>query len=272
MENDNIKISACLVVYNEEKNIRRCLDSIHGVVDEIIVVHDGECADETLEICEEYGAKIFLRPYVGVMEAHMIFAIKQSCGDWLLRIDADEFLSDELKNNLRRLAGEAEVNDISAYSFRWLDFFEDKFLNSAKRKSILFKKVDLYWLPLPHWAWQTRGRLEYSNYVLGHLSKKCSVIHWGNQRQCARIQAEYILKDFEDLDNFQAKKEDWSKAYSFSRRYAGFFLLPVLKFLKSFCEIIFQRLGFEEARRQSIYNFHLGRYLYKKSKSLKNNL
>lgn len=271
MAND-IKISACLVVYNEEKNIRRCLDSLRSAVDEIIIVHDGECSDKTLEICQEYGAKIFTRPHVGVMEAHMVFAIKQTSGNWLLRIDADEFLSDELRREVRNLVEKAETEGISAYSLRWLDFFDNKFLESAKRKPVLFKKADFYWLSLPHWAWQTRGRLELSPYVLGHLCKLDSVIHWGNQKKYAAVQAEYILKDFGELDSFQAERADWEKVYSFSRRHAGCLFLPVFKSFKSFCEIIFQGLGLEEAKRQSIYNFHLGRYLYQKSKSLKNNL
>ena len=48
MQNDRQTISACLVVYNEEKVIRQCLDSIKGFVDEIILVHDGQCTDKTL--------------------------------------------------------------------------------------------------------------------------------------------------------------------------------------------------------------------------------
>lgn len=43
-------ISACLVVRNEEAVIERCLESLAGVVDEIVLVHDGECEDRTLEI------------------------------------------------------------------------------------------------------------------------------------------------------------------------------------------------------------------------------
>lgn len=269
MGDKNIKISACLVVYNEEHNIRRCLDSLCDAVDEIIVVHDGDCQDKTLDICQEYGAKIFVRQHIGVMEAHMVFAIKQAQGDWLLRIDADEFLSNELKNNLRRLVEEAESKGTSAYSFRWLTFFNDDFLPGANRKSILFKKVDFYWLSLPHWAWQTRGRLKPLSYVLGHLSKDGMTIHWGNGKKCAQVQAEYILKRFEELDNFQAEKADWSRTYSFSRRYARCWFLSFLKFFKSFCETVFQGLGIKEALRQSIYNFHLGHYLYKNSKILK---
>ncbi len=252
-------ISACLVVYNEEKNIRRCLDSLRGAVDEIIVVHDGECRDKTLEICREYGAKIFVQPHIGMMEAYLVFAIEQTQGQWVMRIDADEFLSDELKSGLRGLIERAEAEGISAYSFCWL--------NSAgkgqERKTILFKKADLFWFSMPHLSWQTRGRLEESKFVLGHMLKDyAAAAYWNKQKKWAKIQAEYILKDFKELDNFQAEEADWAKVYSFSRRYAKYPFLPVIKFLKSFCENIVDGAGMGEAWRQGLYNFYLGKYLH----------
>jgi Glycosyltransferases involved in cell wall biogenesis len=69
------KISACIVVYNEEKVIKRCLDSIKNVVDEIILVHDGPCKDRTLEIAKRYTNKIFIRPHVGMMESTSCFCL-----------------------------------------------------------------------------------------------------------------------------------------------------------------------------------------------------
>jgi len=263
MGNEKIKISACLVVYNEAKNIRRCLESLRDAVDEIIVVHDGECQDKTLEICREYDAKIFIRPHVGIMEAHLVLAIKQTQGDWLLRIDADEFLSDELENNLRHLVKEAEEEGLSAYSFRWLDYCDDRFFPGKNRKAILFKKADLYWFSMPHLAWQTRGRMKNSTYILGHRVKDYSAAQADKQKRWAIIQAEYILKDFKELDNFQAERADWLKTYNFSRRQARSRLLPLLKFLKSFWENIVHGAGLKEAWRQGNYNYYLGKYIFK---------
>jgi len=261
--NRNIKISACLVVYNEEKNIRRCLASLRGVVDEIIVVHDVGCRDKTLEICREYGAKIFIRPHLGIAEVHSVFAINQTQGDWLLKMDADEFLSDELRDNLRRLVDAAEINHISAYSFCWLFRADNYFIPGVWRKPILFKKLDLYYFTMPQLSWQTRGRLEKSRYILGHMPKDyASPDYWIKQKKWAKIQAEYILKNFEELDNFQAEEADWVKVYSFSRRHAGSLFLPILKFLKSFLENILRGAGLQNSWRDGLYNFYLGKDLY----------
>ncbi|MFA6194663.1 MAG: glycosyltransferase [Patescibacteria group bacterium] len=263
MENKDINISVCLVVYNEEKNIRRCLDSLHDVVDEIIVVHDGDCLDRTLDICQEYGAKIFMRPHAGMMEAHLVFAIEQARGRWVLRIDADEFLSEGLKSNLRGLIKKAEIEGISAYSFRWLDYPGRKSGRAKKQKSILFKKAELYWFSMPHLSWQTRKRLEESNLILGHAPKDYETsVYWDGQKKWASIQARYILEDFDNLDNFQASRGDWLKVYGFSRRYAGSRFLSVMKFFKSFGETFLGGAGLEESWRCGLYNFYLGKYLY----------
>ncbi|HRO64788.1 MAG TPA: glycosyltransferase, partial [Candidatus Dojkabacteria bacterium] len=108
-----MKISAFLVIYNEEKHIERSLGSLKDVVDEIVVVHDGECTDRSLEIAKDFGAKIFVQEHRGMREFHQVFAINQCKYDWILQIDADEFLSPEMKKNLRNLI---ENKDIDAYS------------------------------------------------------------------------------------------------------------------------------------------------------------
>lgn len=260
-----VKITACLVVYNEEQNIARCLESLRGAVDEIILVHDGGCQDRTLDIAYEYGVKIFIRPHMGMMEAHLVFALQQSTGDWVMRIDADEFLSPDLKINLRRLVVSAAASGISAYSFRWADF-NQKFGNSAKNsepKTILFKKTELYWFNIPHLAWQTRGKIKNTNYILSHLVKRPTGFFLSpRQRNLAKIQASYILKDFVDLDNFQAKPEDWKKFYNFSRRWSGCPWLALIKFSKSLSEELVHGVGFKKALKRARYNFYLGYYLY----------
>ena len=63
MANKPATISACLVVYNEEKSIQCCLESLRPVVNEIIIVHDGECNDKTLEIARKFTKHIYFQPH-----------------------------------------------------------------------------------------------------------------------------------------------------------------------------------------------------------------
>ena len=74
------KISACLVVRNEEKIIKKCLDSIKDVVDEIIIVHDGEYNDKTLKICKIILIKFLFRDILAKLNliGHLVLG-KQQC-------------------------------------------------------------------------------------------------------------------------------------------------------------------------------------------------
>ena len=88
------KISVCITACDEEKNIRRCLESVKWA-DEIIVV-DSFSRDRTLDICREYTARIFQRPWLGYIgQKNLIKDL--AIGPWILFVDADEEVSSELK-------------------------------------------------------------------------------------------------------------------------------------------------------------------------------
>ena len=84
-----ISISACMMVKNEEKNLPRCLSSIHDFVTEIIVVDTGS-TDKTVEIAESYGAKVYHHPWEDDFSKHRNQSISYATGDWIFIIDADE--------------------------------------------------------------------------------------------------------------------------------------------------------------------------------------
>jgi glycosyltransferase involved in cell wall biosynthesis len=98
-----LPISAVLVIYNEEKLLERCLQSFADLVAEIIVVHDGPCSDHSLEIVRRYNARVFEAERWREAEHHRPFAYRQASHDWILEIDADEYLSHELRGMLPTL-------------------------------------------------------------------------------------------------------------------------------------------------------------------------
>lgn len=97
-------LSLCLIARNEEQNIERCLSSVRGLVDEIIVVDTGS-TDRTKEIVRRFTEKIFDLPWNNDFAAAKNEALKQATGDWILVLDADEGVSspdhDRIKEALR---------------------------------------------------------------------------------------------------------------------------------------------------------------------------
>lgn len=217
------KISACLVVHNEEKVIRRCLNSLKDVVAEIIIIHDGECGDNTLLICREFTDKIFIREYAGVAEPHRPFSFEQASGDWILQIDADEFLSVELKAGLRDLADGANYE---AYDFLWKLWDGEKYITKNwPHKRCLFKKSKLSYLGVPNFVPKINGEVMksdlimehkpyYNNYTLGSFRQKW--VKW------AKLQAAVYKKDFLQIEKFNYRADDWPKKINLRKKFPLF--------------------------------------------------
>jgi glycosyltransferase involved in cell wall biosynthesis len=106
-----LKISAAIITKNEERNIGRCIDSLKGIASEIVVV-DSFSTDGTRSICERAGVRFIEHPFEGHIQQKN-FALDQCQNDWVLSLDADEALSEELRSSLLMLN---ESPEISGYS------------------------------------------------------------------------------------------------------------------------------------------------------------
>ncbi|MBI3796325.1 MAG: glycosyltransferase [Deltaproteobacteria bacterium] len=90
-------ISCCIVCYNEERNIRRCLESVKWC-DELVIV-DSFSSDRTVEICQDYPTRVIQRAWPGYVEQKR-FALSQALHEWVLNVDADEEVSPELRDEI----------------------------------------------------------------------------------------------------------------------------------------------------------------------------
>ncbi|HRY30097.1 MAG TPA: glycosyltransferase family 2 protein [Elusimicrobiota bacterium] len=93
------RLSVILITHNEEKDLPRCLDSLKGVADEIVVV-DSHSADRTRDIARKYTDKVFERDFAGYGPQKQ-FALEQASGEWILNLDADECLTPGLAMEIR---------------------------------------------------------------------------------------------------------------------------------------------------------------------------
>lgn len=92
-------LSACIIVRNEEHNIRDCLESVRWV-DEIVVV-DAFSEDRTVSICQEYTDRVLQRAWTGFYD-QVCFAVESCRSQWVLYIEADERLSPALIEEIQR--------------------------------------------------------------------------------------------------------------------------------------------------------------------------
>ena len=113
-----MRISACSIVKNEAHNIAKSIESYKDAVDEIIIVDTGS-TDNTIEICESYGAKVFHFDWINDFSAAKNYALEQAKGDWIVFLDADEFFVPDMKTAkvremLEELLPRTEVDSIRA--------------------------------------------------------------------------------------------------------------------------------------------------------------
>lgn len=108
-----MKLSACLIVKNEERNIKRCIESFKTVVDEIIVVDTGS-EDTTIEIAKKLGGKIYHYKWENDFSKARNYALDKATGDWIIFLDADEYFYENKANNIRKIIRQIPNGKINA--------------------------------------------------------------------------------------------------------------------------------------------------------------
>ncbi len=118
-----VRISAVIITFNEERNIGRCLSSLEGVADEIVVV-DSYSSDATEAICLAHGARFIRHRFVGHIEQKN-WALLQARHPHILSLDADETLSDKLKASILQVKANWKsdayyFNRMTNYCGKWI--------------------------------------------------------------------------------------------------------------------------------------------------------
>ena len=118
-----INLSAVIITFNEERNIARCLESLAGIADELVVI-DSLSTDRTVEIAESFGARVISQKFLGHIEQKN-FALEQARYDHAISLDADEALDDTLRASILKVkehfsSDGYSMNRLTNYCGQWI--------------------------------------------------------------------------------------------------------------------------------------------------------
>jgi glycosyltransferase involved in cell wall biosynthesis len=135
-----LPISVFIICKDEEERIEYALKSVEAWVDEVIVVDSGS-TDKTLEIAKSYNAQIYFNEWHG-FGAQKIFGESKCKNDWVLNIDADEEITEEVKNNIFKLFENGKSPNESAFKMHWKMLFLTQ--KSAPKYGVTSSFIRLY--------------------------------------------------------------------------------------------------------------------------------
>lgn len=163
------RISVVVITYNEEKKLNRCLDPVYWA-DELIIV-DSYSTDRTMEIAREYTELVFQNPWPG-FAAQRTFGMNHATGDWILFLDADEYVSDGLKERLHEIL--LNGSSFDGYKIHRQEHFlgypiRHGTLNPSYQPRLL-KRTKGYWTGGAHAHFEVEGEM---GMIHEHLFHDC---------------------------------------------------------------------------------------------------
>ena len=142
-----MKISATIITFNEESNIKAACESV-AWADEVVVV-DSNSTDRTRELAQACGARVITNAWPG-FGAQKQFAVDQATHEWIFSLDADERVSDELRNSIQSLKEVADGYEVSRrtyYQGRWIrggGWYPDRQLRLFKKSRGRWKQRHIH--------------------------------------------------------------------------------------------------------------------------------
>lgn len=212
----SVRLSAVIITKNEARNIAACLKNVSFCED--IVVVDSESLDDTKAIALKAGARVFTQKFDNYA-AQKNFALEQARGEWLFSIDADERVSEELKQALLSVASD-EKNDKKGYAVRRENILYGKHLKRGACGDDypirLFRRGAAVFQGLVHEALNVQGEVGTLKQPLWHYSTANVRQHMAKLNSYSSLEAK----------RYQNEKKE------FSVRSTG--LRPILSFVYFF--------------------------------------
>lgn len=212
-----MQLSVIIITFNEENNIQRCLNSVRGIADEVVVVDSGS-QDHTKTVCRQMGAKVHVHPFrsYGLQKE---FATRLTAFDYILSLDADEELSEELYDSINKVKLHWEKDCYSCqrvtnFCGKWIlhgEWFPDKVIR-------LFDKRKVKWE--------------------GHIHEK---IVPDDRHNMGNLRGRLLHYSYDSLAHFRIKSEKYAEMGARELYHQGvcpgfyhFYIKPAYRFLSAY--------------------------------------
>jgi glycosyltransferase involved in cell wall biosynthesis len=246
MDQNSPKLTVALATYNEEGNIKACLESVLDLADEIVVV-DGTSQDRTVEIAESFGAKVLVVANQKNFHKNKQLAIDNSSSPWILQLDADERVSSALKQEIKQII--ANSSPYAAFYLKRRNFFLGRWMNKGGMYPDpvirLFQKGQAY-LPAEnvHELMTVQGETAWLREDLLHIADPTFSRYLQRSNRYTTLQA-----------------EEWLKEGVLPLTWPTILLYCVGKPIYRFLEIYLRHKGFQDGFPGFVFAFYSGLHI-----------
>ncbi len=242
-------ISLIVLTRGDADIVERCLKSVKGVVSQIIVVIDSRGTDGTPEVAKEFGAEVFIRPFKNQADQfNWALDNLEIKGDWILKLDDDEYLTPELKDEISKIPPEIPL-DINGFYVKRRVYFMGRWIKHGGYYPMWFLRL---------WR-KGKGRSE-DKEMDEHI-----VLSEGKS---ARLRNDFVDDSRQDLSLWTRKHDEYSsnEANEFlkgdvdfgGKRNFYYKLPPFFRVFVYFFYRYFLRLGFLDGKAGLTFHFLQG--------------
>lgn len=196
-------ITVIILTYNEEKNIANCIRPVLSFAERIIVV-DSFSTDKTQEIARSMGAEVIEKECTSLSDKFRFALDTQNITTkWVMRLDADEYMTPDSAHELEQLCNENENTDVNGIVVRYVNYFLGKPMYHSKYpflKMVVFKpgKAEIEQRQQDEHIYVTSGRT---------IECKQDTIHYDYKGLTAYINKHNWYSSREVLDYIESKEK-----------------------------------------------------------------
>lgn len=245
-------LSICLITKDEESNIGKCLNSIKHISDEIIIVDTGS-TDNTVKIAKELGAKVYYKKWENDFSKARNYALSHCTKEWVLMIDADETISYDDCNKLKKILDTNEYLD--GIYLRLCNFISDIIINETASLRVFKNNINHKYIGRLHEQIyfsiienNPKAKLMTTDIVLNHfgydhnhvdmgkkIQRNIEVLEGSTEKEKDGFFFFNLATEYSKLGNLEKAKENYLLAISVPSKDYGY--KPFLSI--ALCKILF---------------------------------